>query len=138
MPLGSLREAILFPDKISDAPDERIIELLKACDLSHLASRLNEVRRWSESLSPGELQRIAFIRVLVHKPFWVFLDESTSALDLAHEQEVYNLLRDQLPDCSIVSVGHHIETEDHHDQEINLESYAVVRVMIAGCRVWNG
>ncbi len=123
MPLGSLREAIVFPDKIHDAPDELLIQLLQECDLSQLTGRLHDVERWSEHLSPGELQRIAFIRVLVHKPFWVFLDESTSALDLAHEKQVYNLLKNKLPDCSVVSVGHQPSIDSYHDLEIDLEVY---------------
>ncbi len=125
MPLGSLREAILFPDKTHDAPDSLLVSLLQECDLSQLSGRLHEVTSWTEHLSPGELQRIAFIRVLIHKPFWVFLDESTSALDLIHEKQVYVLLRDKLPDCSIVSVGHHPSIDGYHDQEINLEMYGV-------------
>lgn len=123
MPLGSLREAILFPDKIHDTSDAMIIELLREFDLNQLSNRLHEVTRWTEHLSPGELQRIAFIRVLIHKPYWVFLDESTSALDLAHETQVYMSLKNKLPDCSIVSVGHHPSIDGHHDQEINLEVY---------------
>jgi putative ATP-binding cassette transporter len=125
MPLGSLRDAMLFPDKIQNVPDERLMELLKACDLSQLTSKLDEVAPWAEQLSPGELQRIAFIRVFIHKPDWVFLDESTSALDLLHEKEIYKLLADELPNCSIVSVRHRLNVEGYHDEEINLEAYGV-------------
>jgi putative ATP-binding cassette transporter len=125
MPLGSLREAILFPDKIHEAPDELLIQLLQEFDLSQLTGRLHEVTRWSQHLSPGELQRIAFIRVLIHKPSWVFLDESTAALDVAHEKEVYRLLSSKLPDCSVVSVGHHLSVDGYYDKEINLEMYGV-------------
>lgn len=125
MPLGCLREAILFPDKIHDIPDELLIHLLQEFDLPQLAGRLDEITRWPEHLSPGELQRIAFIRVLIHKPSWVFLDESTAALDLMHEKQVYQLLKDKLPDCSVVSVGHHPSIDDYHDKEIDLEVYDV-------------
>jgi len=125
MPLGSLREAILFPDKIHDIPDEFLIQLLQEFDLPQLTGRLDEITRWPEHLSPGELQRIAFIRVLIHQPFWVFLDESTAALDLAHEKQVYQLLKEKLPDCSVVSVGHHPSIDGYHDKEIDLEVYGV-------------
>lgn len=125
MPLGSLREAILFPGKIKGTPDELLVQLLREFDLPQLTDRLDEVMRWPEHLSPGELQRIAFIRVLIHKPFWVFLDESTAALDLAHEKQVYQLLKEKLPDCSVVSVGHHPSVDIYHDKEIDLEVYGV-------------
>lgn len=123
MPLGTLQEALMFPDNINSVSESDLIELLKACDLPALTTQLNQVTHWSEHLSPGELQRIAFIRVLIHKPDWVFLDESTSALDLNHEKQLYKLIRDRLPNCSIVSVGHRPSLEDYHDVKIDLEQY---------------
>ncbi len=126
MPLGTLREALLFPDKINP-DDQELIKLLQDCDLPHLANELNHVTAWSEHLSPGELQRIAFLRVLLHKPDWVFLDESTSALDLAHEQQLYQLLKKRLPHCSLVSVGHRPSLHEHHDHVVDLADYSVER-----------
>jgi putative ATP-binding cassette transporter len=125
MPLGTLRDALLFPDKVHDVTDQMLISFLEELDLAHLVSQLHNVARWTEQLSPGELQRIAFIRVFIHKPDWVFLDESTSALDLAHEEAVYSLLKKKLPNCSIVSVGHSPSINSHHDIEINLEPYGI-------------
>jgi putative ATP-binding cassette transporter len=125
MPLGTLQEALLFPDNITSLSETELIELLNACDLPALTTQLHQATHWSEHLSPGELQRIAFIRVLIHKPDWVFLDESTSALDLRHEKHLYELLRKRLPYCSIVSVGHRPSIENYHDNKIELEQYKV-------------
>lgn len=125
MPLGSLRDALLFPDKLYALPDQTLKDWLTACDLSHLCSELDRVTHWSEQLSPGELQRVAFVRVLLHKPSWVFLDETTSALDLAHEKQLYGLLKTHLPHCSVVSVGHRPSLEEYHDVQINLSRYAL-------------
>lgn len=125
MPLGSLEEAILFPDKQRKEDEEKVKQILLACHLDHLIPRLKEVAAWSEQLSPGELQRIAFARVLLHKPDWVFLDETTSMLDLANEKSLYELLKAQLPDCSIVSVGHRPSLDIYHDHLIEMSKYEV-------------
>jgi len=127
MPLGTLRDALLFPHRIQPVNDNVLIELLHACDLHELTQKLNYVTAWSEHLSPGELQRIAFVRVLIHRPDWLFLDESTSALDIEHEISLYKLLKTRLPHCSIVSIGHRPSLKDYHDQEIDLEKYKVLR-----------
>jgi vitamin B12/bleomycin/antimicrobial peptide transport system ATP-binding/permease protein len=130
MPIGTLRDALMFPSKVTDVTDDDLIKLLKACDLPELVSRLHDVSMWSEQLSPGELQRIAFARVLLHKPHWVFLDESTSALDLPLEKRLFELLKKELPNCSIISIGHQVSVEAFHDQQIDLSRYSVERAPI--------
>jgi putative ATP-binding cassette transporter len=129
MPIGTLKEALLFPYKISNFSDEKLIGILNSCDMPELAKRLYDVSMWSEQLSPGELQRIAFARVLIHQPDWVFLDESTSALDLPHEEHLYKLIKSTLPDCSIVSVGHQPSVEAFHDYQVDLTKYSIERVI---------
>lgn len=124
MPIGTLTEAILFPDKEHPELESRVKEVLQKCNLEHLIPRLNETAAWSEQLSPGEQQRIGFARVLLHKPDWVFLDESTSMLDIANEKRVYQLLKDELPNCSIVSVGHRPTLDVHHDHIIDMAKYS--------------
>ena len=57
-------------------------------------------------LSLGEQQRIAIIRALLIKPQLLFLDEASSAMDENIEQKSYKLLKDNLPNTIIISVGH--------------------------------
>ena len=127
MPIGTLEQALLFPDRIHSQPKERLIALLNTYGLSELAARLDDVSMWSQQLSPGEQERIAFIRVLIHRPDWVFLDESTSSLDLESERQVYQLLETQLPACSIISVGHRPSLDSYHDKIIDMEKYNVAQ-----------
>jgi putative ATP-binding cassette transporter len=69
--------------------DEDLLEVLEKVDLGELASRsgdgdpikgLGTVLDWSNTLSLGEQQRLAFGRVLVNQPQLVIMDEATSAL----------------------------------------------------------
>ncbi len=129
MPIGTLEEALLFPDDISSLPEATLIQLLNDVKLPELVGQLHYATMWSEHLSPGELQRVAFIRVLINKPDWVFLDETTSALDIASEKFLYTLLKTRLPNCSIVSVGHRPSLEEHHAHYIDLTENSVMRVV---------
>lgn len=127
MPIGTLKEALVFPDKIFDISDEEIIKLLNESDLQVLTNQLNETNNWSEILSSGELQRISFVRIFIHDPDWVFLDETTSFLDLNSEQELYNLLKIKLPNCSIISIGHRASLAKYHDHQINMLNYRAIQ-----------
>lgn len=123
MPMGTLAEAISFPDKTHPEFEMRLAAILKDCHLEHLIPKLQETAAWSEQLSPGEQQRIAFARILLHRPDWVFLDESTSMLDLKNEAHLYRLLSAELPHCSLISVGHHLSLEIFHEQVIDMTAY---------------
>lgn len=127
MPIGTLKEALLFPDDLETISDEVLAQYLNDIHLPNLVNELQHATMWSEHLSPGELQRVAFIRILIHKPDWVFLDETTSALDLDSERFLYNLLKTRLPHCSIVSVGHRPSLEAYHTHQVDLSDFSVLR-----------
>lgn len=130
MPIGTLAEALLFPEEVTAENKEKLEQVLVDCRLEGLVSRLNEVAPWSEQLSPGEQQRVAFARVFLHKPDWVFMDESTSMVDLGTETFLYKQMKDLLPKCSIVSVGHRSSLNDHHTHVIDMEKFSQQRSMI--------
>ena len=74
----------------------------------------------SEILSLGEQQRLAFARVLLNRPRIVFLDEATSATDEGLEHALYDLLRSELPQCMLVSVGHRSTLDAFHSHRLDL------------------
>ena len=119
LPLGSLRRALHYPGTAAGS-DEVLRGVLQKVGLAEFAERLDEVDDWSRILSLGEQQRLAFARVLLQMPDWVFLDEATSALDEPREAEVYELLRNELPQMGIVSVGHRSTLFAQHEQELKL------------------
>jgi vitamin B12/bleomycin/antimicrobial peptide transport system ATP-binding/permease protein len=120
VPLGTLRTVVCYPNAPTDIADETLHDTLTRVALAPLSDRLDEVRDWAKVLSPGEQQRVAFARILLTKPRAVFLDESTSALDQGLEHALYQLLRDELPDCVVVSVSHRSAVEQFHDQQLEL------------------
>ncbi len=119
LPLGSLRRALAYP-RTAAGTDEELVTALRDVGLERLVGDLDRIDDWSRILSLGEQQRLAFARVLLVKPQWVFLDEATSALDEPREQEMYELLKKRLPGLSIVSVGHRSTLFAQHEEELHL------------------
>ena len=118
--LGSLRRALSYP-RTAAASDEEIARILKRVGMDHFAARLDDVDDWSRILSLGEQQRLAFARILLIRPDWIFLDEATSALDEPRERALYELLHQELPAASIISVGHRSTLFALHDTELRLK-----------------
>ena len=120
LPLGDLRAVLSYPNVESEIPDEQLVTVLEDVALGNLADRLDETPDWSKTHSPGEQQRIAFARVLLHKPKVIFLDESTSAIDEGQEFALYRLLRARLPATIMVSVTHRGTVKQHHGRHLHL------------------
>lgn len=121
IPLGTLRGAVTYPGTTDQFSDAAIREALIAAQLPALADRLDEVDAWDQRLSGGEQQRLAIARALLAKPDWLFLDESTAALDEKSEAGIYRMLRERLPSATIVSIGHRSTLHEHHDGRIDMQ-----------------
>ncbi|KQP55146.1 ABC transporter ATP-binding protein/permease [Methylobacterium sp. Leaf108] len=122
IPLGTLRGAVVYPNTTDQFPDAAIREALVAAQLPQLVDRLDEVDAWDQRLSGGEQQRLAVARAVLAKPAWLFLDESTAALDEASEAGIYRMLRERLPDTTIVSIGHRSTLHAFHDRRLDMQA----------------
>lgn len=114
IPLGSLREALLYPGK-KPLSDEELLYLLDLCQIGYLRDKLDLVADWSHVLSVGEQQRLAFVRAHIQEPKWLFLDEATSALDEDTEAAMYALLAERLRQTTLVSIGHRSTLNKYHE-----------------------
>ncbi|MCX7629361.1 MAG: ABC transporter ATP-binding protein/permease [Geminicoccaceae bacterium] len=121
LPIGTLAEALAYPETPDRYTDDQYREVLVACRLPHLVDRLAEAANWSLVLSPGEQQRLAFARALLYRPDWLFLDEATSALDEATEAHIYRLVKERLPGTTIVSIAHKPSVLRYHERRLRID-----------------
>lgn len=121
LPLGDLRRVVSYPSPADAFDDAALREALAAVDLAELGDHLDQVDQWARRLSPGEQQRLAFARVLLQKPDWLFLDEATAALDPEREASLYQMIQAALPGVTIVSIGHRAELGALHTRKLWLD-----------------
>lgn len=120
LPLGSLRDALIYPAPVVRVDDERLRTVLAQVGLTSLGRVLDAIEPWSMVLSLGEQQRLALARVLLQQPRLVFLDEATSALDEAAEEGLYRLLMEHCPHLTVVSIGHRQSLRAFHTRVMHL------------------
>jgi vitamin B12/bleomycin/antimicrobial peptide transport system ATP-binding/permease protein len=124
LPLGTLAAVLRYPGGDTDSVSTTTLAaVLNQVGLGALVNELDVVHDWSQRLSPGEQQRLAFARIFLTKPALVFLDEVTSALDERSEAELYGLLRSAPWHPTIVSVGHRSTLRSFHDQVLEMADF---------------
>ncbi|HWM44251.1 MAG TPA: ATP-binding cassette domain-containing protein, partial [Burkholderiales bacterium] len=118
LPIGSLKRAASYPDDPVNYSDEQVLEALDAVGLPQLKERLERSENWAQVLSGGEQQRLAFARALLNRPDWVFLDEATASLPDEDQDRLYRLLKERLPQTTVVSIGHRESLAAHHTKRL--------------------
>jgi len=77
-------------------------DALERCGVAHLAGRT------IHELSSGERQRVVFAKALAQEPGALLLDEPASFLDIRHQVELYEVVRDRAHDrgATVLTVLH--------------------------------
>jgi vitamin B12/bleomycin/antimicrobial peptide transport system ATP-binding/permease protein len=121
VPECTLREALCYPSTKVVGNDAQLLALLKLVGLSHLpveAGGLDVPKNWRDKLSPGQQQLLSMARVILTRPKFAFLDESTAALDPENERMLYTVLKSV--GATVISVGHRPALVEHHTHVLEL------------------
>jgi len=116
LPIGTLKRAVTYPGDESNFSDTQVADALKAVGLAQLGGALERSENWAQVLSGGEQQRLAFARALLNQPDWLFLDEATASLPEEDQDALYRLLKERLPQTTLVSIGHRASLRERHDR----------------------
>jgi ABC-type glutathione transport system ATPase component len=125
---GKADAAVSFSRQGSDSEQhcmacQQLLAALQLAGLSYLLTALPAgldaaAADWGLVLSPGEMQRLGFARVLLHKPLLAVLDEATSSMPGEVAVQLYKQL--QQAGVSYLSVGHSSSLLQVHRQVLSI------------------
>lgn len=120
---GSLRDQLLYPHSLHGVTDDELRAAVEHVNLADVFARvegdLERLLDWTNVLSLGEQQRVAFARLFLRLPKFAFLDEATSALDEDNQDHLYTLLKKS--GIGFISVGHRRTLTQYHDRVLVLD-----------------
>jgi putative ATP-binding cassette transporter len=122
LPAGTLKQAVCYPLEHTAFSRDDVAAALGAVGMGHFIRELDCQRSWSATLSQGERQRIAFARLLLLRPALIILDEATSALHVKAQADLMRLIDEQLPEATIISIGHRPELEKFHQRKLTMQA----------------
>jgi putative ATP-binding cassette transporter len=120
LPLGTLRAALAYPASETLFDDRLLRGALERAGLGHLTPSLHVEARWDRDLSLEEQQRLAFARLLVHKPEWVVMDDALGALAPEQQRDMLAMLARELEGVTIILIGHSPAGDAHFDTILRL------------------
>ena len=98
-------------------------ELVAELDLDNVGSVAgwgDATCNWGSTLSPGEQQRVALVRLVLARPQLAVLDEAFTALDPDMVERCLSMLRRHLPRATLLFVSHSARLAAYCERTVTL------------------
>jgi putative ATP-binding cassette transporter len=120
-PPGTLRESLAYPNPPETFDGARIADALGAVGLADLQPRIDEAERWDRRLNDSDKQRLAFARVILHRPRWVVLNRAFASLEPGVRERIAAAFEDRQADFGVLYIGQAEDQRDFFRRMLRLE-----------------
>ncbi|GAB4041020.1 ABC transporter ATP-binding protein [Spirosoma gilvum] len=130
---GTVRENILYGnEQYRQYSNEQLTEVIRQANLEGLLERFDEgletkVQTTGDTISLGQKQLIAFIRVVLRNPELLILDEATANIDTVTEQLLEEILQNLPETTTRIIIAHRLNTIESADEIFFINSGQVTR-----------
>ncbi|ESS69991.1 ABC-type transport system, permease and ATPase component [Methyloglobulus morosus KoM1] len=120
LPSKSLFEAICYPKPSTSFDQAQIEKLLIDVGQHELVKQLDRIGSWEQLLSNEQQQYLGVVRVLLHRPQWLFIQEALDSLTPNDEVLMLELLGNELPRTGILTITHQPAAEAFHQRTLKI------------------
>lgn len=110
LPQVSLKQLVCLPDHPGNHSEAKVAVAMHKAGLGdfieHLDDETRQGKSWDQLLSGGQKQKLVAARILLLQPGLLFLDEATAALDLEAKIAFHQVIKDNCPGVTVISVMH--------------------------------
>lgn len=141
---GTIKENICWGKE--DATMEEVVEAATIAQADTFIKSFNEgydtyVAEKGASLSGGQKQRISISRALIKKPEILIFDDSTSALDLQTEANLYKAINESLKEMTIITIAQRVASVKNADKIVVLNDGEIASIgshdeLIESCPIY--
>lgn len=121
LPPGTLREVLVRFGRDEAISDEQIVDALRELDLEKIVTRaggLDVEHHWEDMLSLDEQQLLAFTRLVIAVPRFIFLDRVGTALNPPQVEQVMRALGRRA--IGYISLGDASQRLDYYDAVLEI------------------
>jgi len=126
-PPGSMREALAYPTEPDEIKEDAYQDALQDLKLQQFAPILDKDRHWQDELSADQLTRLAFVRLLIHDPAWVVIDEVLDFVDADSRALIVEVLAKRMKDSTVVHIGRQLPHDKAFRSVVHLVNDTTVR-----------
>ncbi len=130
---GTVRENILYANSnMKNFDNEQLMHALEESGLESLLKAFDKgldtpIMSVNDSISLGQKQLIAFMRMVLRKPDLLILDEATANIDTITEQLLDTILQKLPASTTLVIIAHRLNTIENADEIFFVNSGEVIR-----------
>lgn len=120
LPTDTLRAAICYPSESNAFTQEAMEVAMEVAGVKELLEQLEQVSDWEKNLEREQQQRLGLVRLLLHKPKWIMMQEAFASLDPEGELAMVNLMHKRLPEAAILTISKQPIVRELYQRRITL------------------
>ena len=122
----TIRRNIAFGKADHEIDDEKIMNVLKVCELHLMLKDMNlgldtNLGNVGTRISGGQRQRIAIARALYFDPDFLVMDEATNAIDYNTEKNIFKNIKQLRPNRTLIIISHRF------NPSVNLDRIIIIK-----------